>query len=175
MSRESEHTRYVPPEMTRDCLDPWSYVELRVDGAVSLCCAREPIGNIAGQSLGAILRSEAAIRVRQDLLTGDLDEICRDCGLRGLISPSQLQKKVREHQESAWNPAEFDAAAYLKANPDIKAIAADPARHFLEWGRFEGRPLGHGRLPTPKYAKALRPLLVVARALRRLRQRLRHK
>ncbi|MBV9294677.1 MAG: phytanoyl-CoA dioxygenase family protein [Acidobacteriaceae bacterium] len=38
-------------------------------------------------------------------------------------------------------PPGFDAAAYLKANPDVAAAKSDPARHWIEFGYYEGRPL----------------------------------
>lgn len=38
-------------------------------------------------------------------------------------------------------PADFDGAAYLRANPDVAKAKADPARHWLEHGYREGRPL----------------------------------
>jgi hypothetical protein len=34
---------------------------------------------------------------------------------------------------------DFDPAAYLAANPDVKAAGVDPLRHYLEFGRQEGR------------------------------------
>ncbi len=38
-------------------------------------------------------------------------------------------------------PPDFDAEAYLKANPDVAAAKADPVRHWIEFGYREGRPL----------------------------------
>jgi hypothetical protein len=38
-------------------------------------------------------------------------------------------------------PNGFDAAAYLAANPDVRAAKADPGKHWLEFGWREGRPL----------------------------------
>lgn len=36
-------------------------------------------------------------------------------------------------------PADFDPMAYLLINPDIEEAGADPVRHYLDNGRFEGR------------------------------------
>jgi Rhamnan synthesis protein F/Glycosyltransferase WbsX len=36
-------------------------------------------------------------------------------------------------------PLDFDAAAYLRANPDVEASGQDPAQHFLRVGWAEGR------------------------------------
>ncbi len=38
-------------------------------------------------------------------------------------------------------PPEFDAAAYLRANPDLIQAKVDPAKHWIEFGYREGRPL----------------------------------
>lgn len=38
-------------------------------------------------------------------------------------------------------PPGFDGAAYLRANPDVARANGDPARHWLEFGYREGRPL----------------------------------
>ena len=38
-------------------------------------------------------------------------------------------------------PPEFDAAAYLRANPDVARAKVDPAKHWIEFGYREGRPL----------------------------------
>ena len=36
-------------------------------------------------------------------------------------------------------PADFDAAGYLRHNPDVAEAKSDPVRHFLEFGYREGR------------------------------------
>ena len=38
-------------------------------------------------------------------------------------------------------PQNFDGRAYLNANPDLAAAKVDPAKHWLEFGYREGRPL----------------------------------
>ncbi len=51
----------------------------------------------------------------------------------------QLLKRFRS--PSADLPPGFDAAAYLKANPDVAAAGVDAAEHWLEFGRREGRSI----------------------------------
>jgi hypothetical protein len=36
-------------------------------------------------------------------------------------------------------PADFDAATYLRLNPDVAAAGMDPVHHWLRHGQFEGR------------------------------------
>jgi hypothetical protein len=38
-------------------------------------------------------------------------------------------------------PPGFDPDAYLKANPDVAVSGIDPAKHWVEFGQREGRPL----------------------------------
>jgi hypothetical protein len=59
--------------------------------------------------------------------------------LRRLLDP--LKPSRPEPNAATKLPRGFDAQAYLKANPDVAAAGADPARHWLEFGQYEGRPL----------------------------------
>lgn len=53
-----------------------------------------------------------------------------------------LEKTQDETDLSAYQlPGNFDASAYLAANPDVAKAGVDPARHYLEFGRREGRRL----------------------------------
>ena len=38
-------------------------------------------------------------------------------------------------------PKDFDGKAYLKANPDVARARVNPAKHYLEHGKIEGRKL----------------------------------
>ena len=46
---------------------------------------------------------------------------------------------ARRHRERQVAATEFDAAFYLKANPDVSKVGADPLDHFLATGWKEGR------------------------------------
>ncbi|QQC64177.1 phytanoyl-CoA dioxygenase family protein [Paraburkholderia ginsengisoli] len=50
---------------------------------------------------------------------------------------------------STLTPLEFDANAYLEANPDVRASGGNALQHYVYYGRFEGRPM---RLPQPHEA-----------------------
>lgn len=41
---------------------------------------------------------------------------------------------------SSLTPLDFDADAYLEANPDVAASGGDALQHYVYYGRFEGRP-----------------------------------
>jgi glycosyltransferase involved in cell wall biosynthesis len=40
-------------------------------------------------------------------------------------------------------PKNFDGAAYLELNPDVVSFGLGPANHYLNHGRWEGRPYGY--------------------------------
>jgi hypothetical protein len=138
---DNPHSRFISPGMTRDCLDPWIYVEFRTDGGIAPCCVRRSVGNLADQSLAHILNGTRMRDLRRALLSGEPDETCQGCGLRGGISPAALQTKIAMILASIKIPGHFNAERYLDANSDVKESGGDPARHFLDWGRLEGRPL----------------------------------
>ena len=80
---------------TRDCLDPWTYAMVRANGDVSPCCQLGPVGSLAsGQSLSDILNNSAMKRLRQNLLSGDLDTGCRRCASRPVTDCGALQDKL---------------------------------------------------------------------------------
>ncbi len=138
---EEAHSRFVPEGYTRDCIDPWVYAEFKYDGGVSLCCVRKPIGNINEQDIATLLRSAPAQDLRRALLAGELDDDCRNCGLRDIIKTEEFAEKIQELRHAVAVPADFDSDAYLQANPDVQAAAASPEQHFMQWGRLEGRRL----------------------------------
>jgi hypothetical protein len=135
----------LAPGLTRDCVDPWEYVEFRVNGDVAPCCARPGVGNLASQNLAAILNGDAIRALRAALLQGTLDRACTNCTLRAPTTPAVLTEKVEQLLSKVAVPPLFEPASYLAANPDVAAPNVDPLHHFLAYGRFEGRRL----LPGP--------------------------
>lgn len=55
--------------------------------------------------------------------------------------PTSVIERSMQSQFSPQLPPSFDAAAYLRANPDVAAAGVDAARHYLAFGRREGRAL----------------------------------
>lgn len=85
------------PAQTRDCLDPWELVFVRVDGTVALCCFAPHVGNLADAPLPEILDGAAARRVRETLLNGQLDDACRCCPARDWTTTTALAERVATH------------------------------------------------------------------------------
>ena len=93
------HCFDLPKGMTRDCIDPWTYVEVDTNGDVKPCCARGGVGNLGQRSLNEIVNDEPIRRLRTDLLSGTPDPECARCRFRAPITPAALQAKVREISE----------------------------------------------------------------------------
>jgi len=104
--------------MTRDCIDPWIYVEVDTNGDVKPCCARGGVGNLRQGNLNEILNDEPIRRLRTDLLGGTPDPECARCRFRAPITPSALQAKVRaifEEREHVEMSSSDQVEALLKA------------------------------------------------------------
>lgn len=137
----------VPEGMTRECYDPWNYVEFRANGDVAPCCFRPAIGNIRAQTPSEILNGTAARKLRAELLYGSLDRFCGPCRGKRLIPTDAFQAAVSQRLEAVQLPPGFDPQLYLAANPDVAEGGLDPINHFLRYGRLEARPL---RPPPPE-------------------------
>lgn len=48
---------------------------------------------------------------------------------------------IRKAYEGNYRESEFEADAYLAANPDVGQFGMNPYEHYLRFGRFEGRKL----------------------------------
>jgi radical SAM protein with 4Fe4S-binding SPASM domain len=79
---------------TRDCTDPWNYLQINSKGEVSPCCNHPSIGSLSEDSLQDILNNQKIKDLRKELLTGDLDPFCLECHARGIIPVLELRKKI---------------------------------------------------------------------------------
>ena len=131
----------IDPGRTRSCLDPWTYVEFRVDGSVAPCCVRPSVGSLQESTLSEILNGPSIRALRASLLTGRLDAFCTRCSAKAPTTPEQLQARVRAEISAATVPVDFDPSSYRLANPDAGQTNEDSRRHFRHVGRYEGRDL----------------------------------
>src|SRR5207244_7378280 len=86
---------HIPPlgltrGMTRDCVDPWTYIEFDTNGGVKPCCARGAIGNLLQGDLTQILNDAPIRRLRNDLLQGTPDPVSATCQLKAPIASETL-------------------------------------------------------------------------------------
>jgi len=82
--------------LTRDCTDPWDTLQIFGDGTARMCCFHAmqvgPFG--PGRTLEELWHDPRAQDLRERLLTGNLDDSCRHCNMRGLTAPDALLRKV---------------------------------------------------------------------------------
>lgn len=80
---------------TKACLDPWSFLIIKADGNVCLCCWSPPVGNINESDLNEIVTGPEAQLFRNSLLTGELLDCCHRCPARGDTSTEALRADVQ--------------------------------------------------------------------------------
>lgn len=80
--------------LTRDCLDPWSYFQLKADGNLFPCCGHESLG-IAELShdFSELLSGAKIKKIQKGILTGKLDGHCSNCIFRPLTSIYELRRR----------------------------------------------------------------------------------
>lgn len=82
---------------TRHCLDPWFNAFLDSRRGVLPCCWHPAIGTLPiGGSLNDLLEGPAIREIRRQLLTGELNEYCRQCPARPLTTPDTLRYHLLE-------------------------------------------------------------------------------
>jgi hypothetical protein len=85
------------PPTTKACLDPWSFLMIKADGSVCLCCWSAPIGNINDLELDQIVTGFKAQQLRISLLTGQLMGCCLSCPARHATTTDKLSADVETY------------------------------------------------------------------------------
>ena len=82
---------------TRRWLDPWFNVMLNSRRGVQPCCWHSAIATLPiGGSLNDLLDGPAMRAIRRQLLTGELNEHCRQCPVRLLTTQNILRNHLLE-------------------------------------------------------------------------------
>jgi len=84
------------PGETRLCRDPWLAPAVRADGGVMRCCyGGVDFGRIgSGPSLSDLFMSDSARLARRQLLTGNLDAMCRICPRFPVVTVEEYRKHI---------------------------------------------------------------------------------
>jgi len=92
------------PGQTRYCLDPWANAHLKASGAVWACCRELDLG-VEGRdgSLAEILNGPKFQTLRKELLTGNLNPVCRTCPDKQISTLAELRQALEAYHEQ---PAE---------------------------------------------------------------------
>lgn len=98
------------PKMTRRCLDPWRHLEITASG-LQPCCMIASIAPLEAdiKSLDEARNGDAFKRLRQQLLSGDLDPRCEMCHIRPSVPVEKLQEQVRWRRRLAGVKREDEA------------------------------------------------------------------
>lgn len=87
-----------PQATTRDCLDPWRYMEIDTDGGAKPCCAfpmREYDCSSPQPNSWNAMRDRATWQyLRRQLFSGHLSPFCTNCNIRKPIPTSEFRAKV---------------------------------------------------------------------------------
>lgn len=87
----------IPDEgMTRDCLDAWTFAYIYPNGDVQPCCwfGHGKIGSINAQGFNGAVNGDEARKLRSELLTGNLRQVCKVCPSKSSTTPGELRKKI---------------------------------------------------------------------------------
>lgn len=93
-------------QVTRNCLDPWRYLEITPTHGVKPCCNISPIATWVPDSLPLedLRNAEAFQLLRRQLLTGCLPNACQRCHLRPIVPLEEFLAAF--HREYALSPSD---------------------------------------------------------------------
>lgn len=110
MKRTMRQTYAAPPTTeasTRDCIEPWFYMQLRANNNVLPCCWHPPVGTLqAGKTLDDVERDLPMRLLRYQLLAGDLDDWCKTCPVRPLTDTATLRKHLEQALSGDMQPSD---------------------------------------------------------------------
>lgn len=123
----NNRTTFMEPAtsgQTRDCSDPWSLLQIYGDGQVVSCCfASMRIGRVGKDgSVENILDGNRARRLRWELLTGEMNDLCRNCSFRPLIPLEEYRRKMSDKLGCDLTGVDYDSMPEAGAFDWKKAI-----------------------------------------------------
>jgi len=105
---EKLHTAQCLKGQTRNCIYPWTDVEIQDNGDIRPCCARKACCHLTNASLAKILNGDEMRKLRSSLLSGNLDHTCMNCRLQ------PFRSKKRPHREGEGVEARSRRATGLR-------------------------------------------------------------
>jgi radical SAM protein with 4Fe4S-binding SPASM domain len=105
---------------TKACLDPWSFLMIKANGDVCLCCWTNPIGNINDAELDSIVSNINAQHLRSSLLTGNLSEHCKRCTARSDTTTEKLNADVETYLNDQNHQYTVSQGVLIEASPNNK-------------------------------------------------------
>ncbi|MFM7393586.1 MAG: SPASM domain-containing protein [Cyanobium sp.] len=127
---------------TKACLDPWSFLMIKADGNVALCCWSAPVGNTNVADLDQIISGLKAQHLRSSLLTGKLMPCCRFCPARGDTTTEALEKDVTIYlQDKEKRYTISQGILVAKAQPSTESTPANAQAASQRRGRSRTKRL----------------------------------
>ena len=85
-----------PQPLTRDCLDPWNFLEISARGDVRPCCNIDSIGRLDsdGRDTRGLRNTDAFRALRESLLSGNLQSACQRCHIRSTVPLATLKQRI---------------------------------------------------------------------------------
>jgi MoaA/NifB/PqqE/SkfB family radical SAM enzyme len=107
--------------LTRDCLDPWTYLEISARGEVRPCCNFNSIGRLDsdGRDTRGLRNTDAFRALRESLLNGNLQSPCQRCHIRSTIPVATLKQRVEAAVRDVPSPDPLDPLPVAEMRIDI--------------------------------------------------------
>jgi hypothetical protein len=91
--------------LTRDCLDPWRYLEISAAGDIRPCCNSSALATLGGDGQIAAIRDNDGFRaLRASLLSGDLQPACARCHIRKTVPTDALKRRLAKQPSAHADP-----------------------------------------------------------------------
>lgn len=126
-------------ETVKDCHYPWTWMVITADGNVKPCCfALGLLGNLHDSAADEIWNGALAMELRAYIKDDRIHPVCAGAPCKFVQNMPFSAEFDIQHE------AEFDAAWYLKAHPDVaeavrNGTLASGWTHYELYGRAEGR------------------------------------
>ena len=92
--------RPIRPGARFGCPSAWGAYVVERDGNLKPCCyLDDSLGNTQDGEFGEAFNNEAARRLRETFLTGELRNECRECGMLMEVSEAHVQRCLRDARE----------------------------------------------------------------------------
>jgi len=107
--------------LTRDCLDPWNYLEISARGEVRPCCNFDSIGRLDsdGRDTRGLRNTDAFRALRESLLSGNLQSPCQRCHIRSSVPVATLKERIGLAVRDLPSPDPLDPLPIAEVRIDI--------------------------------------------------------
>lgn len=110
-----------PEPQTRDCLDPWNYLEISARGEIRPCCNFASIGRFdsGGRDVRDLRNTDAFRALRESLLSGNLQSPCQRCHIRTTVPVAALKQRLEAAVRDLPSPDPLNPLPIAEVRIDI--------------------------------------------------------